>query len=112
MAGLVSLGLGIVGIVLPILPTVPFILLASFCFSRSSERLHQWMLNHPKFGKSIRDWEVSGIIPRKAKLAGTGSIALLGSYPLVFLPVPLPAKIAAGVTMALVIAYIWSKPSE
>ena len=53
IAGSISLGLGLLGVFLPLLPTVPFVLLAAFCFARSSERLHDWMLEHPKFGPAI-----------------------------------------------------------
>jgi uncharacterized protein len=51
--GVLSLALGLLGIVLPLLPTTPFILLAAFCFARSSPRLDQWLRNHPALGKII-----------------------------------------------------------
>ncbi len=54
--GLMSLGLGMIGVFLPLLPTVPFILLAAFCFSKSSDRLHGWLTNHSKFGPIIEVW--------------------------------------------------------
>ena len=57
IAGILSLAAGVVGIFLPLLPTTPFILLAAFCFARSSERLHQWLLNHPKLGLMLSNWE-------------------------------------------------------
>ncbi|PJE79225.1 Inner membrane protein YbaN [invertebrate metagenome] len=57
LAGIVSLALGILGIVLPLLPTTPFVLLSAYCFARSSQRLHQWLLCHPWFGKLLTYWE-------------------------------------------------------
>jgi len=55
--GIVSLILGIVGIILPVLPTTPFLLLSAFCFGKSSERLHSWLLNHRWFGETIRNYQ-------------------------------------------------------
>ncbi|AVV81902.1 membrane protein [Shewanella putrefaciens] len=53
LLGLTALALGLLGIVLPLLPTVPFILLAAFCFARSSERLHMWLMAHPWFADAL-----------------------------------------------------------
>jgi hypothetical protein len=68
LGGLLSLGLGIVGAFLPLLPTVPFVLLAAFCFAQSSERLHTWLVNHRAFGRIIRDFEAGNGIPRRVKV--------------------------------------------
>lgn len=57
LIGCLALGLGLLGIVLPLLPTVPFILLAAFCFARSSERLHQWLMTHPWFADALTQWQ-------------------------------------------------------
>ncbi|GAV25229.1 hypothetical protein ciss_11620 [Carboxydothermus islandicus] len=65
--GIFSLALGILGIFLPVLPTTPLILLAAYFFARSSKRLHQWLLNHPRFGQAIRHWEEKRAISKKAK---------------------------------------------
>ncbi len=56
VAGSISLGLGILGIPLPLLPTTPFLLLATYCYARSSERFYYWLLNHKVFGKHIRNY--------------------------------------------------------
>ena len=66
--GSISLGLGIAGIFLPLLPTTPFLLLASACFLRGSERLHRWLLSHGRLGKYIRDFEAGRGIPARAKV--------------------------------------------
>jgi len=60
--GFTALILAIIGIILPLLPTVPFLLLAAFCFARSSEKIHKWLLNHPKYGPPIHNWQNSGSI--------------------------------------------------
>ncbi|MFT4715551.1 MAG: uncharacterized membrane protein YbaN (DUF454 family) [Paracoccaceae bacterium] len=74
LAGFLSLGLGAIGVVLPLLPTVPFLLLSTFCFSKSSDRLHFWLLNHQTFGPPIADWHDGGVIGRRAKILACGSI--------------------------------------
>ena len=68
IAGGLSLILGIIGIVLPILPTTPFMLLATFCFARSSRRLHSWLINHPRFGPTIQNWHQYGAISKGARI--------------------------------------------
>jgi hypothetical protein len=63
--GWTALGIGVVGIVVPVLPTVPFLLLAAACFLRSSERLHRWLVTHPVFGHHIDDYLAGrGLRPR------------------------------------------------
>ena len=66
-----SLALGLVGIALPGLPTVPFVLLAAFAAARGSQRLHAWLLQHRQFGPMIRDWQAHGAVSRRAKWAAT-----------------------------------------
>lgn len=110
VGGLTSVALGAVGAVLPLLPTVPFLLLAAFCFARSSERLHAWLLDHPRFGPPIADWTERGAIGRGAKWAATGSIlaalalsVLLGAGTRILL-------IQAAVLVAVSL-FIWTRPS-
>ncbi|WP_112312552.1 YbaN family protein [Pseudogemmobacter bohemicus] len=85
--GLFFTGLGFVGALLPVLPTVPFLILAAACFTRSSERLERWLMDHPRFGPLLRDWRDKGAIPRRAKwMAAAGCtvgflLFLWGSHP-------------------------------
>lgn len=67
-AGLVSLAVGVAGIVLPLVPTTPLVLLAAYCFARSSRRLHGWLIGHPRFGRYVSDFESGRGIPRRVKL--------------------------------------------
>lgn len=74
LIGLTSLALGIVGVVLPLLPTTPFVLLAAYCFARSSPRLHDWLLAHRMFGPLIRNWNAHRAIAPRAKLLAVVSM--------------------------------------
>ena len=74
-AGLFFFALGAAGIPLPLLPTVPFWLLAAFCFARSNKRWEEYLLNHPQAGPQIRDWRERGAISRRSKVLAIGSIA-------------------------------------
>lgn len=67
LAGFVALGLGAVGVVTPVLPTVPFVLLAAWCFSKGSARWEAWLLAHPRWGPVVRDWRARRAVPRRAK---------------------------------------------
>ncbi|MEY4696530.1 MAG: hypothetical protein RIT14_958 [Pseudomonadota bacterium] len=109
LGGLAALALAAVGVVLPLLPTVPFLLLAAFCFARSSERLHSWLLNHPVFGPPIMDWEERGAISRRAKwLASASILAALGSAVLFgFAPWVIGLQI---LVLSAVLIFIWSRP--
>jgi uncharacterized membrane protein YbaN (DUF454 family) len=66
--GWVALVIGLVGIFVPLLPTTPFLLVAAFCFSRSSERFHHWLVHHRHFGPLIRTWQREKAIPLRAKV--------------------------------------------
>ena len=67
--GLLFLVLGFIGLLLPIIPTTPFILVSVWFFARSSKKLENWLVNHKIFGKSIRDWKEKGAISKKAKMS-------------------------------------------
>ena len=66
-AGWVSFALGVIGIVLPLLPTTPFMLLAAACFANSSPRFHTWLMNHKYFGPIIRNFQEGKGIPRRVR---------------------------------------------
>ncbi len=111
VAGLLSLMVGIAGIILPLVPTVPLVLLASFCFAKSSKQLHTWLLSHNTFGPMISDWSTNGAISRKAKRAATLSIlAVIGIS--VFLKIPSHVIITQLITLSCVLLFIWTRPSS
>jgi uncharacterized protein len=105
LAGALALATGIVGIVLPLLPTTPFVLLAALCFSRGSARLERWLLDHPRFGPLVRNWRAHHAIPLRAKQTAWVMMALGSAWAGWLLPAAiawLPAAIclAVGVWMA------------
>lgn len=76
IGGLLSVGLAAVGAVLPIMPTVPFLLVAVFCFARSNPKLEQKILDHPHWGPQVRDWNERRAISRPAKLMAIGAMSV------------------------------------
>jgi len=74
VTGIIALCLGIIGAVLPLMPTVVFLLVAVFAFGKSSPTLKQWILDHPKLGPPVSNWLSSGAISRKSKIWATVSI--------------------------------------
>lgn len=67
LLGVLMLALGIVGIFVPLMPTTIFLILAAWCFARSSKRAEDWLLNHRRLGPAVRDWRANGAISRKNK---------------------------------------------
>ena len=88
LLGFASLVAGGAGIVLPLVPTVPFVLLAAFCFANSSPRLERWLVEHRRFGPHIRDWRTSRSISRSGKRAAWLAFALSAFVGLLALPLP------------------------
>jgi uncharacterized membrane protein YbaN (DUF454 family) len=110
-AGLICVALGAIGLFLPFLPTVPFLLAAGFFFGRSSTRLHGWLLAHHTLGPPIRRWNERGAISHKAKLFATVSCAaaLAMSMALGF-----SAQVIAvqAIALAGVMVFIWTRPDD
>lgn len=107
--GLLCLAIGVVGIVVPLLPTVPLILLAAFCFARSSERLHSWLISHPRFGPMIDDWHSRGAIsPRVKRISTISVLAVIGIS--IAMDLRLLILIIQAVTLGCVMIFIWTRP--
>lgn len=109
VAGVLSFAIGAIGAVLPLLPTVPFMLLAAFCFARGSERFHIWLLDHPRFGPAIRNWQAHGAISRRAKRAATIAIALTFLASALW-GVPLYALAMQAAVLAIVLTFLLTRP--
>lgn len=104
-----ALALGLVGIVVPGLPTVPFVLLSAFAAARGSQRLHARLLADPRFGPMIRDWRAQGAVSRRAKRLATAMMALAAVV--MALTAPRAWMAATGIAcMAIVALWLWSRP--
>ena len=82
--GLISLGLGILGAFLPVLPTTPLLLLAAFLFLRSNQRLYDWLMNHPKMGPYITNFMKHKAIPLRVKFIAVSTLWFTLLYCAVF----------------------------
>ena len=104
-----ALALGLVGIVVPGLPTTPFILLAAWAAARGSDRLHRWLRAHRLFGPMIVDWERNGAVSRRAKWAAT--IAMTVCAVIFFATAPkLWMAVTGSTIMAIVALWLWRRP--
>lgn len=101
LLGLLCVGLGFVGVFLPLMPTTIFMILGAGCFARSSPRLEAWLLAHPRFGPALRAWRAEGAIPRAGKRAACVGMAVgFGLFWLGARPAPLPALAVAAMMLA------------
>jgi hypothetical protein len=109
-AGCLCLLLGTIGIVVPLLPTVDFYVMAAWCFSRGSQRWEHWLLNHPRIGPLVRDWRADRSVPLRAKWLATLSM----TASCLWAAHALPARIAwiPALACGLVAAYLWSRPTR
>lgn len=91
--------LGAIGVVLPVMPTTVFLLIALWAFAKSSPRFHSWLLENPYYGPYIRDWQAHRIIPLRAKCT---ALAMMGaSLGILIWAVAAPLPVTAGVAMIL-----------
>lgn len=108
--GLAAVGLGAVGVALPVLPTVPFLLVALWAFARGSPDLHARLLAHRTYGPMLRDWELRRAIPVRGKVASIGAMSA-SLLVLALTTERIWTTVAVGAVMAAVAAYILSRPS-
>ena len=110
-AAVLCLALGVVGLVVPGLPSTVFILLASAAAARSSPRLHHWLWQHRWFGPMLRDWAQGGRVSRRSKWHATLAMAMSAAL-LWLVPVPWWARALALGSMAVVLTWLWLRPES
>ncbi len=104
-----ALGLALLGVLLPGLPTTPFVLVAAWAAARGSRHLHDWLLAHRLFGPMICDWQTRGAVSRPAKRAALGTMTLCALLLLLVSPKPWMAVLGIA-CMAVVAGWLWRRP--
>jgi len=110
--GWLFFSLGVVGVFLPVLPTTPFMILALWFFSKSSERFHHWLYNHRLFGPSVKLWDDYRVIPLPAKIVAVSFMMISMSVLVVFSTLENWIKVMTAVFMLYAAIYILGKPSR
>lgn len=110
--GWLCVAVGLVGAVLPVLPTTPFLLVATWAFARSSPRFHRWLLGHRRLGPLLVAWETHRVIPVRAKVAAVAGMTFGMAYVTLVSPAPWYAAAAMGVAVVYGAWFVLSKPSR
>ena len=111
VAGVLFLAIGLVGVVLPLIPTTGPLLLAAYCFGRSSHRFHTWLSGHPRFGPLIRNFQEGRGIPRRTKLFAVIAMTASFTYAVVWaLSHPVAQTVVAVIGVGA-IAYVLRLPT-
>ncbi|MBF4519828.1 MULTISPECIES: YbaN family protein [Acinetobacter] len=101
--------LGFIGALLPGMPTTVFLILAAWAASRGWPQMDDWLLNHPKYGSTLRDWRANGTVPRKAKWFATTMMSI-SAIIMLFTTAPVAVKIFTNTTMFVVGVWLWLRP--
>ena len=109
LIGFISLALGALGIFVPLLPTTPFLLLSAFAFANSSERMHQWLLDHNIFGPLIDNWRQHRAISRRAKVVSILSMVAILMIS-VLMPVPTYIIVIQVFVLSTTAIFVLSRP--
>lgn len=104
--GLVAVGLGALGVIVPGLPSTGFFILAAWCFSKSSPRLEQWVLNLRGIGPMVQNYRAGLGMRRRAKTFAIGSMALTGSLSIVFALDSLASRLVVGIAVLIGIWFV------
>ncbi len=103
--------IGIIGVFLPVLPTTPFLLLSAFLYSKSSPKIHNWIINHKVLGPPLKDWQDNGVIGLKAKIFASVMILFVVIFRIPKLNIHLAIKTIAISVLLAVLMFVVSRPS-
>ncbi len=110
--GWVFVGLGAIGAFLPVIPTVPFLLVAAWAFAKSSKRWHHWLYSHPHYGPYLVAWDKYGVIPMSAKVLSLVMMTGGWAFVTIFVAESWELPVGLGVIHLLVATYIVTRPSK
>ena len=111
-AGFLFVGIAVIGVVVPVLPTTPFLLLAAACFARSSPRFYRWLLEHPSFGPLVREWREHRSIPYRTKLLAIALMSATLAASIVFFVRNAYLQAGLAVLGVALAAWLYSIPSR
>lgn len=106
---LIFIVLGLIGAILPGMPTTVFLILAAWAASKGWPQMDNWLLNHPKYGSTLRAWRANGTVPRKAKWLAS-IMMLISGIMMLFTNAPLLVKIFTDGIMLVVAIWLWMRP--
>ncbi|MGL5800095.1 MAG: DUF454 family protein [Plesiomonas sp.] len=111
ISGCLALGIGIVGVVLPLLPTTPFLLLALACFARSSPRCHDWLMYRSPFASLLQQWQYNKTIPKMAKLRAMCFILCTFAISIGLAPL-IMVKVVLALLCCVILFLLWRIPAN
>ena len=109
--GWLFVALGVIGLIMPMMPGAVFLIIAAWCFARSSPRFEAWLLNHPRLGKPLRDWRAAGAIPRSGKIFACVGMAMGFSVFCYSVEPSLPLAAVVALGFSACAAYVVSRPA-
>lgn len=101
--------LGFIGALLPGMPTTVFLILAAWAASKGWPAMDDWLMQHPKYGATLRAWRANGTVPRKAKWIAS-LMMLCSGVIMLFTNAPITVKIFTDLTMLVVAIWLWLRP--
>ena len=101
--------LAMIGAILPGMPTTIFLILAAWAASKGWPQMDAWLLNHPKYGITLRNWREHGTVPRKAKYWAS-AMMFVSTMIMLFTRAPLLVKVFTDITMLIVVIWLWQRP--
>ena len=110
--GWFCVGLGVIGILLPVMPTTVFLLIALWAFARSSPRFHKWLLDHPALGRYITDWTEHRVIPVRTKIVALALMTMSLAWLWLASGAPIFVNALVTVILTAVAAFILTRPGS